>query len=44
VHLAAGFSGHGFKFAPVIGEVLADLSLEGATRHPVSFLSLARKT
>jgi sarcosine oxidase len=44
VHLAAGFSGHGFKFAPVIGEVMADLSLEGATRHPVGFLSLGRLT
>ena len=27
-----GFSGHGFKFAPVIGEIGADLALEqGAT-------------
>jgi sarcosine oxidase len=42
VHLAAGFSGHGFKFAPVIGEAMADLALEGATRHPVGFLSLSR--
>ncbi len=29
VSLAAGFSGHGFKFAPVVGEILADLALEG---------------
>ena len=29
VSLAAGFSGHGFKFAPVIGEILADLALQG---------------
>jgi sarcosine oxidase len=29
VAIAAGFSGHGFKFAPVIGEILADLTLEG---------------
>ncbi|MDE3164743.1 MAG: FAD-dependent oxidoreductase, partial [Acidobacteriota bacterium] len=29
VAVAAGFSGHGFKFAPVIGEILADLALEG---------------
>ena len=27
--MAAGFSGHGFKFAPVIGEVMADLAMEG---------------
>jgi len=39
---ACGFSGHGFKFSSVIGEVLADLALEGATRHPIDFLSAAR--
>jgi sarcosine oxidase len=31
VFLACGFSGHGFKFAPVVGEILADLCLLGAT-------------
>lgn len=40
--VACGFSGHGFKFASVMGEVLADLALEGATRHPVGFLGLGR--
>lgn len=39
---AAGFSGHGFKFASVIGEILADLALDGRTPHPVGFLSAAR--
>lgn len=39
---AAGFSGHGFKFAPVIGEVLADLALDGATAQPIGFLSASR--
>ena len=39
---ACGFSGHGFKFAPVIGEVLADLALHGRTDQPVDFLSAAR--
>jgi monomeric sarcosine oxidase len=39
---AAGFSGHGFKFAPVVGEVLAELALRGKTRHPVGFLGLER--
>jgi sarcosine oxidase len=29
VSVAAGFSGHGFKFAPVIGEVMADFAMEG---------------
>lgn len=37
-----GFSGHGFKFASVIGEVLADLATEGETRHPVGFMSASR--
>ena len=37
-----GFSGHGFKFASVIGEVLADLATGGTTRHDIGFLSAAR--
>jgi len=41
---ACGFSGHGFKFAPVIGEVLADLAMTGRTTQPVDFLSAARFT
>ena len=40
--LCGGFSGHGFKFAPVIGEIAADLLLDGGTRHQVEFLSLRR--
>ena len=42
VTVACGFSGHGFKFASVVGEVLADLAAEGATRHPIGFLGLGR--
>jgi len=42
VFIACGFSGHGFKFAPVIGEVLADLATSGITRHPIAFLSPER--
>jgi sarcosine oxidase len=38
VLLAAGFSGHGFKFAPVIGEAIADLAQAGKTDLPVAFL------
>jgi len=42
VVIAAGFSGHGFKFAPVIGEILADLSMEGKTRHPIERFRISR--
>lgn len=38
VVVAAGFSGHGFKFCPVVGEVMADLAVQGRTEHPVGFL------
>lgn len=38
----AGFSGHGFKFASVMGEVLADLVTEGRTSHPIGFLAADR--
>lgn len=31
VSIAAGFSGHGFKFCPVVGEIMADLALEGGS-------------
>ncbi len=41
---AAGFSGHGFKFAAVIGEILADLAVCGRTSHEIAFLSPARFT
>jgi sarcosine oxidase len=40
--LSGGFSGHGFKFAPVIGEICADLALENESRHAIDFLSLRR--
>lgn len=42
VSIACGLSGHGFKFASVLGEVLADLALEGRTGLPIDFLSPAR--
>ncbi len=35
VAFASACSGHGFKFAPVIGEVLADLALTGSTNQPI---------
>jgi len=42
VLVAAGFSGHGFKFCSVVGEILADLALDGGTRHDISLFSAAR--
>ena len=42
VTFAAGLSGHGFKFAPILGQALADLALHGGTDLPTRFLSLAR--
>jgi sarcosine oxidase len=42
VTIAAGFSGHGFKFTSVIGEILADLATSGTTRHPIGLFSPAR--
>lgn len=35
VAIAAGFSGHGFKFASVVGEILADLTIHGRTPHDI---------
>jgi len=42
VAIAAGFSGHGFKFVSVVGEILADLCDEGKTRLPIEMFRAAR--
>lgn len=42
VVFAAGLSGHGFKFAPVLGETLAAMILEDRTPDEWKFLSLER--
>ncbi len=42
VSVAAGFSGHGFKFASWVGAVLRDLASSGATREPIALFSPAR--
>ncbi len=39
---AAGLSGHGFKFAPVLGQALAEMALDGGTALPVGFLAARR--
>lgn len=42
VAVACGFSGHGFKFVPVVGEILADLAVEGTTKHPIGMFDPGR--
>jgi sarcosine oxidase len=42
VSVAAGFSGHGFKFVPVVGEVLADLATTGSTSQPIGLFDPRR--
>ncbi|TFH05151.1 MAG: FAD-dependent oxidoreductase, partial [Spirochaetales bacterium] len=42
VFVAGGFSGHGFKFAPVIGRSVAELILEGSTEYEIHGMGLSR--
>jgi sarcosine oxidase len=42
VSFAAGFSGHGYKFCSLVGEVMADLAIEGDTRHDIGLLRYER--
>lgn len=39
VTIAAGFSGHGFKFVPLMGQILADLAIDGSTAHEIALFS-----
>ncbi len=43
VVVAAGFSGHGFKFVPAIGRVLADLAVDGVRPDPLFTLERSRR-
>ena len=40
--VGGGFSGHGFKFGPILGEILANLALEGRSSHDLSLFSATR--
>jgi sarcosine oxidase len=42
VAYASACSGHGFKFASAVGEILADLTISGRSSLDVGFLSAAR--
>jgi sarcosine oxidase len=44
VSFATGFSGHGYKFASVVGEILADLAERRQSRHNIALFNLARLT
>lgn len=42
VVIASCCSGHGFKFSPVLGKILADLALTGQTEHDISLFRASR--
>jgi sarcosine oxidase len=42
VVVASPCSGHGFKFSPVIGDILADLVISGQTKHDISRFAFSR--
>lgn len=42
VVIAGGFSGHGFKFASVVGEITADLATRGSTTLPIKMFHTTR--
>ncbi|PLS81695.1 MAG: N-methyl-L-tryptophan oxidase [Actinobacteria bacterium] len=44
VSFASPCSGHGYKFASVIGEIMADLAETGITRHDINLFRLDRLT
>lgn len=44
VSFAAGFSGHGYKFASVISEIMANLATERSTSHDIDLFRMARFT
>lgn len=42
VVIASPCSGHGYKFASVVGEILAELAIEGTTRQPIDLFAPLR--
>ena len=42
VIVATGFSGHGYKFASIVGEIMCDLAIKGNTSQPIGFLNAKR--
>jgi sarcosine oxidase len=44
ISYAAGFTGHGYKFASVMGEIMAELAIRMDTRHNIELFRLDRFT
>lgn len=42
VTIASACSGHGYKFSSVVGEIMADLAIEGQTHHDIGLFRLSR--
>jgi len=42
VAIAAGFSGHGYKFSSAVGEILSQLVTTGSTNQDISLFSASR--
>lgn len=42
VIVGAGFSGHGFKLAPVVGEILADYAIDGSSARTIDLFDISR--
>ena len=42
VIVGGGFSGHGYKFCSLVGEILADLAIDGATQSNISLFKVGR--
>jgi len=42
VSVAAGFSGHGYKFCSVVGEIMAGLAIDGGTAHDIGLFRVDR--
>jgi glycine/D-amino acid oxidase-like deaminating enzyme len=40
--MAGGFSGHGYKFAAIVGEIVTDLAFDGTTPYAIDFLRATR--
>ncbi len=42
VVIAGGFSGHGYKFCSVVGEIVSQLAFDGSSPHAIDFLRIDR--